>query len=104
MEPQKRAKYSKPLEQDEIEEVRMDEESDKELEETDELIELRVQSSLSQKMKIIPRKPKFRFGTRRAGVSSNVFDFTGPPKGVNRSAASVINAESCPLFILHSLL
>lgn len=36
------------------------------------------------------------FGARRAGGSSNVFDFTGLPNGVNRSAASDINAESCP--------
>jgi hypothetical protein len=39
IEPQKRARYSKALEPDEIEEVLMDEESDEELEETDELIE-----------------------------------------------------------------
>jgi hypothetical protein len=35
--------------------------------------------------------------TRRSEDSSNVFDFTGPPSGVNRSVAPNINAESSPL-------
>ena len=39
------------------------------------------------------------FRDTRAGDSSNVFDFTGPPNGVNRSAASDINAESSPFSI-----
>ena len=39
------------------------------------------------------------FRATRAGDSSNVFDFTGPPNGVNRSAASDINAESSPFSI-----
>ena len=43
MEPQKRAKHSKSLDPDEIEEVLMDEESDEELE--DEVMEPRVQFS-----------------------------------------------------------
>ena len=47
MEPHTRAKYSKPLDPDEIEEVPMDEESDEELEDRDEVVELRVQSSSS---------------------------------------------------------
>jgi hypothetical protein len=45
MEPHKRAKYSKSLDPDEIEEVLMDEESDEELE--DEVVEPCVQSSSS---------------------------------------------------------
>src|SRR5215469_3078438 len=51
-----------------------------------------------QKMKTIPRKQKL-FRNRRAEDSSNVFDFTGPPSGVNRSVAPDINAESSPLSI-----
>ena len=51
-----------------------------------------------QKMKTIPRK-QVVFRSRRAKDSSNVFDFTGPPSGVNRSAAPDINAESSPLSI-----
>jgi hypothetical protein len=101
MEPQKRARYSKPLEPDEIEEVLMDEESDEELEETDELMESHVQSSSSED-KESTEETEVMFRARTAGDSSNVFDFTGPPHGVNRSAASDINAESSPfsIFIL----
>jgi len=47
MEPQKRAKYSKSLYPDEIEEVLMDEESDEELEDRDKVVEPRVKSSPS---------------------------------------------------------
>jgi len=45
MEPQKRAKHSKSLDPDKIEEVLMDEESDEELE--DEVMEPRIESSSS---------------------------------------------------------
>lgn len=45
-----------------------DDESDKELEETDELMEPRVQSSSSPKMKIKQRKPKLRLGIEEPGV------------------------------------
>jgi hypothetical protein len=68
----------------------MDEESDEELEEADELMESRVQSSSSQG-EDSTEETKVTFRTRRARDSSNVFDFTGPPNGVNRSAASDIN-------------
>ena len=47
MEPHKRAKYSKSLDPDEIEEVLMDEESDKELENWDKMVEPSVHSSSS---------------------------------------------------------
>ena len=47
MEPHKRAGYSKSLDLDEIEEVLMDEDSDEELEDRDEVLEPRVQSSSS---------------------------------------------------------
>jgi flagellar basal body-associated protein FliL len=47
MEPHKRAKYSESFDPDEIEEVLTDEDSDEELEERDEVMEPRVQSSSS---------------------------------------------------------
>jgi hypothetical protein len=47
MEPHKQAKYSKSLDPDEIEEVLKDEESHEELEDRDEVVEPRVQSSSS---------------------------------------------------------
>jgi len=67
--PQKRAKYSKPLDADEIEEVIMDEESDKELEETE-----RTDGTLCAVF-LIPEdedkteETEVTFATRRAGVS-----------------------------------
>jgi len=93
MEPQKRGKYSKPLEPEEIEEVLMDEDSDKELEEIDE----HTQSSSSSEDEDNTEETEVMFRTRRAEDSSQVFDFTGPPSGVNCSAAPDINAESSPL-------
>ena len=66
MEPQKRAKLSKSLDPDEIEEVLMDEESDEELEE--EVMEPRVQSPHPQKMKMTRRKPKLLFGLLEPGI------------------------------------
>ena len=98
MEPQKRARYSKSLEPDEIEEVLMDEESDEELEETYELMESHVQSSSSED-EDSTEETEVTFRTRRAGDSSNVFDFTGPPNGLNQSATSDINAEFSPFSI-----
>jgi hypothetical protein len=47
MEPHKQVKYSKSLDPDEIEEVLMVEEPDEELEDTDEVVEPRVQSTSS---------------------------------------------------------
>jgi len=45
MDPHKRDKYSKSLDPDEIEEVLLDEDSDEELEDREEVVESRVQSS-----------------------------------------------------------
>ena len=85
MEPQKRGKYSKLLEPEEIEEVLMDEDSDEELEEIDE----RMQSSSSSEDEDNTKETEVMFRTRRTKDSSNVFDFTGPPSGVNHSAAPI---------------
>src|SRR5215469_12888690 len=95
MEPQKRGKYSKLLEPEEVEEILMDEESDEELEEIDD----GVQSSSSSEDEDNTEETEVMFRNRRAEDSSNVFDFTGPPSGVNRSVAPDINAESSPLSI-----
>jgi len=101
MEPHKRAGYSKSLDLDEIEEVLMDEDSDEELEDRDEVMEPRVQSSSSEN-EDDPEETEVAFQTTRAGDSSNFLNFTGPPSGINCSAAPDINAESSPfsIFIL----
>ena len=99
MEPQKRAKYSKSLDPDEMEEVLMDEESDEELEDRDNVVEPRVRSSPSSEDDI--KETEVAFWATRARDSSNILNFTGPPNGVNQSAASDINAESSfSIFIL----
>jgi hypothetical protein len=101
MEPHKRAKYSKSLDPDEIQ-VLMDEESDEELEDGDEVVEHSVQSSSFSEDEPDAEEPEVAFRAARAGDSSNFLNFTGPPNGVIRSAASDINAESSPfsIFIL----
>ena len=98
MEPHKRAKYSKLLDAEEIEEVLMDEE----FEDRDEVVEPRVQSSSSSEDEDDAEESEVEFWAKRAGDSSNFLNFTGPPNGVDQSAASDINAESSPfsIFIL----
>jgi len=71
----------------------MNEDSDEELEETDE----RMRSSSSSENEDNTKETEVMFQTRRAEDSSKVFDFTGPPSGVSRSTAPDINAESSPL-------
>ena len=101
METHKRAKCSKSLDPDEIEEVLMDEESDEELEDRDEVVEPRVQSSSSSEDEDDAEETEVAFRAKRAGDSSNFLNFTGPPNGVDQSAASDINAESpFSIFIL----
>jgi len=80
----------------------MDEESDEELEDTDEVVEPRVQSSSSSEDEEDAEETEVEFRAKRAGDSSNFLNFTGPPNGVDQSAASDINAESSPfsIFIL----
>ena len=83
MEPHKRAKYSKSLYPDEIEEVLMDDESDEELEDRDKVVEYRVQSFSSSKDEDDAKGTKVVFWTTRARNLSNFMNFTGPPNGVN---------------------
>jgi hypothetical protein len=73
--------------------------TDEESEETDELVESSVQSSLSSEDEDNTEETEVTFRDRRARDSSNIFDFTGAPNGVNRSAASDINAESLPFSV-----
>ena len=68
METQKRAKCSKPLDPDEIEEVLIDEESDEELEDTDEVLEPRVQSSSSSEDEDDAEETKLHFGLKEPGI------------------------------------
>ena len=102
MEPNKRAEYSKSLDPEEIEEILMDEESDEELDDRDEVVKPRVQSSSSSEDEDVAEETEVAFRAIRAGDSSNFLNFSGPPNGVNRSAAPDINAESSPfsIFIL----
>jgi hypothetical protein len=81
MEPHKRAKYSKSLDPDEIEEVLMDEESDEELEDRDEVVEPSVHSSSEDEDDAEETEVAFR--ATRAEDSPNFLNFTGPPNGVN---------------------
>jgi hypothetical protein len=104
MEPQKRARYSKFLDAEELEEIMMEEESDEELEEFNEFIEpteniLSLSSSSSSNE---AEEREVRFRDRRPEDSQKVLDFTGPLSGINRSAAPNINAQSSPfsIFIL----
>ena len=98
MKPHKRAKYSKQLDPDQIEEVLMDEECGEELE--DEVVEPRVQSSSSSEDEDEDaEEAEVAFRPARARDSSNFLNFTGSPNGVKKSAASNINAESSPFLI-----
>jgi hypothetical protein len=74
----------------------MDDESDEELEDRDEVVEPRVESSLEDED---AEETEVVFRAARAGDSSNFFKFTGPLNGVKQSAAPDINAESAPFSI-----
>jgi len=78
----------------------MDEESDEELEDRDEVMEPRVYPSSSSEDDA--EETEVEFQATRAGDWSNFLNFTGPQNSVSRSAASDINAESFPfsIFIL----
>ena len=68
MEPHKQAKYSKSLDPDEIEEVLMDEESDEELEDRDEVVEPCVQSSSSSEDEDDAEETELRFWLQEPGI------------------------------------
>jgi hypothetical protein len=101
MEPQKRARYSKLLDAEELEEILMEEESDEELEDVYEFNEPRanMSSSPSSSSDNEAEETKIRFRYRRPGDSPKVLDFTGPPSGINRSDPPNVNAQSSPFYI-----
>ncbi|PNF32629.1 hypothetical protein B7P43_G17893 [Cryptotermes secundus] len=107
MEPQKRARYSKLLNAEELEEILMEEESYEELEDISDFIEPRENmssssSSSSSSSDKEAEEMEIRFRDRRPGDLPKVLDFTGPPSGINRSAAPNISAQSSlfSIFIL----
>jgi len=77
----------------------MEEDSNEELEEIDE----RMQSSSSED-EDNTEETEVMFRTRRAKDSSKVFDFTGPPSGVNRSVAPHYQCRILSTVTLHALL
>jgi len=75
MEPHKQAKYSKSLDPDEIEEVLLDEDSDEELEDRDEVVEPRVQSSSSSENEDDAEETEVAFRTKILHISGILLDF-----------------------------
>jgi hypothetical protein len=102
MEPRKRASYSKSVESEETVEILMEDESDEELEEVNELIEGSQNASSSP-----PPPPsssdeeemEIAFRHRRETDTASIHDFTGPPNGIKQSAAPNISPESSPFTI-----
>ena len=64
----------------------MDDESDEELEDRDQVVESSVHSSSSSEDEDDAEETEVAFRATRARDSSNFMNFTGPPNGVNRSA------------------
>jgi len=61
----------------------MDEESDEELEDRDEVVEPHVQSSSFSEDEVDAEETEVACWATRPGDSSNFFNFIGPPDGVN---------------------
>jgi hypothetical protein len=99
MEHKKRARYSEPLDAEELKEILMEEESDEELEELNEFIEPHKNMSSSSSSDNEAEETDIRFRDRRPEDSPKVLDFTGPPSGINSSAAPNINAQPSPFSI-----
>ena len=80
----------------------MDEESDEVLEDRDDVVESSVHSSSSSEHEDDTEETEVAFRATRDRDSSNFLNFTGPPNGINRSAASDVNGKSSPfsIFIL----
>jgi len=115
MEPRKRVRYSKSMELPEIEEILMEDESDKELEELNKLIEGSQNASSPASSSSSPPHPpppssspppssdeeeiEIEFRDRREIDTANIHDFTGLPNGVKQSAAPNISPEFTPFTI-----
>ena len=91
MEPRKRARYSKSMELPEIVEILMEDESDKELEELNELIEGSQNASSSARSSPPPpphspsssdeEEIEIEFCHRRETDTASIHDFTGTGSG-----------------------
>ena len=66
-------------------------------------MEPRVLSSSSSEDEEDAVEAEVEFRAERAGISSNCLNFTGPPNGVEQSAASDTKCRILSLFNLHSL-
>jgi len=100
MEPQKRARYSKSMESPEIVEILMEDESDEELEEMNELIEGSQNASSSPPPSSSDEEEiEIEFRHRRGTDTAGTHDFTGLPHGIKQSAVSNISPESSPFTI-----
>ena len=91
------------MELPEIEEILMEDESDEELEEMNELIEGSQNASSSSPPHPPPSSDEeeieIEFHDRRETDTANIHDFTGLPNGVKQSAAPNISPESTPFTI-----
>jgi hypothetical protein len=100
MEPLKRARYSKTMETPEIVEILMEDDSDEELEELNELIEDRQNvSSPAPPPSSDEEETETEFRHRRGTDTASVHQFTGLPNGVSQSAVPNISPETSPLTI-----
>jgi hypothetical protein len=87
------APYSKHLDAEETEEIRTEEEFDElELSEFTEPTENISFSSSNE-----AEEEEIGFHAKRPGDSPELLDFTGPPSGINRTAAANINTQSAIL-------
>jgi hypothetical protein len=96
------------MESEEIVEILMEDESDKELEDPNELIESSQNASSSSSPSPPPSPPpsssdeeemEIEFCRRRPTDTASIHDFTGPPDNVKQSAAPIISPESSPFTI-----
>jgi hypothetical protein len=100
MEPPKRARYSKSMETPDIVEILMEDDSDEELEELNELIEgCQNVSSSPPPSSSDEEEIEMEFRHRRGTDTARIHEFTGLPNGISQSAVPNILPETSPLTI-----
>jgi hypothetical protein len=99
MDSPKQARYSKSMESPEIVEMLMEEDSDVELEELNELIEGSQNISSSPPPSSDEEEIEIEFCHRRETDTASIHEFTGLPNGISQSAVLNISPESSPLTI-----
>ena len=104
MEPPKRARYCKSMESPEILEILMEDDSEEELEELNELIEGSQNASSSSPPSPPPpssdeEEIEIEFCHRRETDTDSIHDFTGLPNGIRQSAVPNISPESSPFTV-----